>query len=127
MKKVLLAVLVIGFMGFLSKTYAEDYSKIKGTWKVSVPDAPYEYSISTLSLTEEAGKLVAKVIFDDGQIVKPTKVTYAKGKLSFVVNIEYNDIPLTGLLEKDKITGTVQSPDGTLNFTATRKEEKKKK
>ena len=121
MKKCLIILSILGFIAMNQKTYAEDYSKVVGIWKVEVPGAPYEYVKSTLTLTEEKGKLTAKIVFEDGTIMKPAAVVFTKGNLSFTVTIDGSVIPLSGKLVKNKITGKVESPDGILDFTATKK------
>lgn len=121
MKKSLIILSILAFIAMNQKTFAEDYSKVTGIWKVEVPNAPYEYAKSTLTLTEEKGKLLAKVVFEDGTVKKPASVVFAKDTLSFTVTIDAYEIPLSGKLDKNKITGKVESPDGTLAFTATKK------
>lgn len=122
MKKIILALLILGFISVNQKTFAEDYSKIVGVWKIEAKDAPPEYTKSTLTLTEVEGKLVAKLVFEGGMTMKPGSVTFTKGTLSFYVNIEGSEVQISGKLDKNKIIGKAESPDGPVEFTAVKKE-----
>ena len=119
--------MILGCISLTQKSYAQENSKVVGIWKINVPEAPPEYSKSTLTLTEAEGKLVAKIVFEDGFSVTPPKVTYNKGSLNFAVIIEGSNIPVSGKVDQDKITGKVEAPDGPLDFTAVRKEAPVKK
>jgi hypothetical protein len=127
MKKILYAVMILGCISLTQKSYAQENAKVLGTWKIDVPDAPPEYAKCTLTFTEAEGKLAAKLVFEDGFTVKPPTVTFAKGSVNFAVTIEGSNIPVTGKVENNKITGKVDSPDGPLDFTAVRKEASAKK
>ncbi len=121
MKRSLIFLSILGFIAMSQKTYAEDYSKVTGIWKVEVTNAPYEYAKSTLTLTEVKGQLTAKIVFSDGSVVTPKTVTFAKDRLKFSVFLDGYDIPLSGKLDKNKISGTVDAPDGPLDFSAIKK------
>ena len=122
MKKIVLALLVLGCISMNQKTFAEDFSKIVGTWKIEATDAPSPYAKSVLTLAEVDGKLTAKLVFESGQTLKPGSVTYSKGAISFYVNIEGSEIQISGKLDKNKIIGKADSPDGPIDFTAVKKE-----
>ena len=120
MKKIMFAMMILGLFGLNQMAFAENNKKILGTWKMEVPDAPYEYMKSTLTITEVNGALAAKMVFENGQEVEATSIIFAKGILNIVVTIDVYDIPLTGTVDKKDMKGTVETPDGVIEFTATK-------
>jgi hypothetical protein len=120
MKKIMFAMMILGLFGLNQAAFAENYKKVIGTYKVEVPDAPYEYMKSTLIISEVNGELKAKFLFEDGMEVEATSVVYSKETISIVITIDVYDIPLTGTVGKKEIKGTVETPDGVIEFTATK-------
>jgi hypothetical protein len=120
MKKIMFLMMILGLFGLNQMAFADNNKKILGNWKVEVPDAPYEYMKSVLSITEVNGVLAAKMVFENGQEVEATSIIFAKGILNIVVTIDVYDIPLTGTVDKKDMKGTVETPDGVIEFTATK-------
>jgi autotransporter translocation and assembly factor TamB len=115
MKKLSLIILTIGLTFFNIASFAADNSGAIGSWKIVVPDAPYEYSNSTLTITDSAGKLAAKIVFADGQSLTGISVTLSNDVLKFIVNIDGTDIPFNGKIAGNTLTGTVETPDVSLS------------
>lgn len=122
MKKVTFLLMVLTFVFFNQRTFANDNKNVLGTWKVSVADAPYEYVKSSFIVSEVKGALSGKVIFEDGQELKVSDLEFAKNVLTFAVTIDGNDIRVTGKVENSKITGKVNAPDGVLDLVAEKKQ-----
>ncbi len=118
MKKVLLVVMVIASFALNTKSFASVNAPVLGTWKVEVPDAPYQYAKSILVITETKNVLEAKLIFEDKQEIKVSSIEFVKDILKFSVYVDGNYIPVIGKLENSKIGGTANTPDGELKFTA---------
>ena len=121
MKKVTFVLMVISLVFMNQMTFAKGNKSVVGTWKVTVADAPYEYVNSSLVVTEGDGKLSAKVVFENAQEVTASEIKISEDVLHLTVNIEGNDIKVTGKVENSKITGKVDSPDGVLDLTAVKK------
>ena len=121
MKKVTFVMMILCLVFMNQMTFAKGNKSVVGTWKVTVTDAPYEYVNSSLVVSESEGKLSAKVVFENTQEVTASEIKIAEDILHMTVNIEGNDIKLTGKVESSKITGKVDSPDGVLDLTAIKK------
>ena len=122
MKNLKLVLIILGIVILNQKSFANDNKNVIGTWKVSVADAPVQYINSSLIVSAIKEGLTGKVIFEDGQELKVLTVQYSKDVIQFSVNIDGNDIKVTGKVENSKITGKVDAPDGVLEMTAVRKE-----
>lgn len=115
MKKTTLVIMTICLILTGFKSNAADNSKILGSWKITVADAPYEYSSSTIIVTETTGKLDVKILFADGQSVSAGNPTFTNDVLKFSVNLEgYNNI-FSGKVADLSLTGSVDTPDGVLS------------
>jgi hypothetical protein len=126
MKKVLFVVLFLGFIYQVAKPVTADNSAVIGAWKCAVIDVPYEYSNSIITFAEKDGKLTGAVKFDSGEEVKLTTVKYTNSQLVITLYVEGYSITVDGKVAGAKITGTVDTPDGKVNFTASKVIEKKK-
>jgi len=127
MKKVFFLIILFGFIYHIAKpACAGDNSAILGQWKCAVIDVPYEYSNSTITFTEKEGILNGTVKFDDGQEVKLNTIKYTNTQLVLTLYIAGNEITVEGKVTVTKITGTADTPDGKVAFTAIKVVEKKK-
>ncbi|MFN8205959.1 MAG: hypothetical protein U0T82_00925 [Bacteroidales bacterium] len=122
MKKMILSLLLLVVIIPVRFSLADEKNKdIIGNWKCEVNSAPYEYSKSTLAVTEKDGKLSATVTFENGYVVNVRTITFEKKELTMELYVDYNYIKVTGKLENNKITGTVNTPEGTMNIVVTKK------
>jgi hypothetical protein len=126
MKKVLFIIMLLGFIFPVAKPSNADNSAVIGSWKCAVIDVPYEYSNSVITFAEKDGKLAGTVKFDSGEEVKITTVKFTNSQLVLSLYVEGYSITVDGKVAGTKITGTVDTPDGKVNFTATKAAEKKK-
>jgi len=124
MKKVLFIILLLGVIYPVAKS--ADNSAVVGSWKCAVIDVPYEYSNSVITFIEKEGKLTGTVKFDSGEEVRITTIKYTNSQLVLSLYVEGYSITVDGKVAGSKITGTVDTPDGKVNFTATKAVEKKK-
>jgi hypothetical protein len=126
MKKVLFIIMLLGFIYPVAKPAAADNNAVIGSWKCAVIDVPYEYSNSVITFIEKEGKLTGTVKFDSGEEVKISTVKLTNDKLVLSLYVEGYSITVDGKVTGAKMTGTVDTPDGKVNFTATKTAEKKK-
>jgi hypothetical protein len=126
MKKVLFIIMLLGLIFPVAKPAAPDNSAVIGSWKCAVIDVPYEYSNSVITFIEKDGKLAGSVKFDSGEEVKITTVKFTNSQLILSLYVEGYSITVDGKVAGTKITGTVDTPDGKVNFTANKAPEKKK-
>ena len=118
--------MLLGLIYPVAKPFTADNSEVVGTWKCAVIDVPYEYSNSTITLVEKEGKLTGSVKFDSGEEIKLSTVKYSSNQIVITLYVEGNSINVDGKVAGTKITGTVDTPDGKVAFTATKVVEKKK-
>ncbi|MBK7710831.1 MAG: hypothetical protein IPN67_11400 [Bacteroidales bacterium] len=126
MKKVFFIIMLLGLIYQVAKPAVADNSAVVGSWKCAVIDVPYEYSNSTITIAEKEGKLSGVVKFDSGEEVKITTVKFTNSQLVLTLYVEGYSITVDGKVAGSKITGTADTPDGKVNFTATKIVEKKK-
>lgn len=126
MKKVFFIIMLLGFIYQVAKPVTADNSAVIGAWKCAVIDVPYEYSNSVITFVEKEGKLTGTVKFDSGEEIKLSTVKYTGSQLVLTLYVEGYSINVDGKVTGSKITGTVDTPDGKVNFTASKVVEKKK-
>ena len=126
MKKVFFIIMLLGFISPFAKSVTADNSAVIGSWKCAVIDVPYEYSNSVITIIEKEGKLTGSIKFDSGEEIKLNTIKYTNSQLVLSLYVEGYSITVDGKVAGTKITGTADTPDGKVNFTATKVVEKKK-
>lgn len=127
MKKVFLMIVLVGFVSLIARpSSAADNSAVIGAWKCVTSDVPYEYGTSTITFTEKEGKLTGAVKFEYGEEIKLSTVKYSNSQLTLTLYVDGYEITVDGKVAGAKITGTVDTPDGKVSFTANKVVEKKK-
>jgi hypothetical protein len=126
MKKVFFIIVLLGFIYPVAKPGTADNSSVVGSWKCAVIDVPNEYSNSVITFIEKEGQLTGSVKFDSGEEVKLNTVKLINSQLVLSLYVEGYSITVDGKVTATKISGTVDTPDGKVNFTATRATDKKK-
>jgi hypothetical protein len=109
---------MLGLMFCSFTMHNQDNAKILGSWRVSVPDAPPEYVNSTMVVAEAGGELKVKMIFGESYTVETSGVTFDGETLKFMAGVQGNQVPISGKIAGNTITGTATSPDGELPLTA---------
>ena len=120
-KLVLLVVVALMATVWINQAIAAPKSNLKGTWEYKVPQAPYEYTSGKIIFAEADGKQTVVIMFNDGTEVKGKDVKFENDTFSFSTEVQYNLVKVTGKLVQGKLTGKVDSPDGLLELTATKK------
>ena len=126
MKKVLFIIILLGIIFPMAKSANAGNSAVIGSWKCAVVDVPNEYSNSIITLLEKEGNLVGTVKFDSGVEVSISTIKFTNGQLVLSLYVEGYSITVDGKVSGSKITGTVDTPDGKVNFTATKAANKDK-
>jgi hypothetical protein len=125
MKKLLFVIMFLGMIYQVAKPVTADNKAVIGEWKCAVTDVPSEYSASVITFAEKDGKLTGSVKFDSGEEIKISTIRYTNSQLVLTLYVEGNSITVDGKVAGAKITGTVDTPDGKVNFTANKVVEKK--
>jgi len=119
MKKLLVFVFLVAIVsGSLNAVAAEGNKDITGEWKFESPNAPYGYEKGSFIFSEKEGKLVGEIKFADGYKMELKEVTFLEGVLKCNLYVDYNLVKLKGEIDGKKMTGTADSPEGALPFTA---------
>lgn len=94
--------------------------KLLGEWLYEVSDAPYGYEKGSLIFAEKDGNTTCVVKLEAGELpVDDLKIE--NNKISFSTTVEGNVIHVNLVHEKNKITGTVDSPEGPKTLSAVKK------
>lgn len=123
MKKVLVSfvffALVVLFSG--SMVQADTKSKpILGEWLYEVSDAPYGYEKGSLIFSEKDGKTICVVKIEAGELAA-SNLKIEKDIVSFTTVVEGSSVNVELKLEKNKLSGKVDSPEGPKTITAVKK------
>lgn len=94
---------------------------ILGEWVYEVSDAPYGYEKGSLIFSEREGQTVCVIKLDAGEL-ETSNLKIDKEKITFTSYVEGNPVNVQLTHEKDKLTGTVDSPEGPKTITAVKKQ-----
>lgn len=101
---------------------AENKKKpILGEWVYEVSDAPYGYEKGSIIFSEKEGQTVCVIKLEAGEL-ETSNLKIDKEKISFTSYVEGNAVNVQLTRDKDKLTGTVDSPDGPKPITAVKKQ-----
>lgn len=96
-------------------------SPIIGEWIYEVADAPYGYEKGSLIFSEKDGQTICVIKLEAGEL-PVSNLKIEKEKVTFTTYVDSNTINVNLTLEKNKMTGKVDSPEGPKNMTAIKKE-----
>jgi len=126
MKRTLFFIMLIGLFSQVAKTATIANNKpILGSWKCVVTDVPEEYSSSIITVTEKEAKLAGVIKFTDGSEIKLNAVKFENNQVVMTLYVDGYEVTVSGKVNGAKITGSVDTPDGPVSFTASKAEEKK--
>jgi hypothetical protein len=94
---------------------------IIGEWIFEVSDAPYGYEKGSLIFSEKDDQTVCTIKLEAGELAV-SNLKIEKDKVTFTTYVDGNPINAELILENNKLTGKVDSPEGPKNMTATKKE-----
>lgn len=118
---ILLVLLIVMSLLPVSNLQAEPKNKhLLGEWLYEVSDAPYGYEKGSLIFAEKDGNTTCVVKLEAGELqVDDLKID--KNKISFSTVVEGNVVKVSLVHEKNKISGTVDSPEGPKTISAVKK------
>jgi hypothetical protein len=118
-KLLMILFVVTVFLG--SGLRAETKKKpLLGEWLYEVSDAPYGYEKGSLIFAEKNGNTTCVVKLEAGELqVDDLKIE--NNKISFSTTVEGNVVHVNLVHENNKITGTVDSPEGPKTISAVKK------
>ncbi|MBW8334162.1 MAG: hypothetical protein K0M40_19250 [Prolixibacteraceae bacterium] len=124
MKKLFFTLLIlIAVSAFSSfQLQAEEKNKpLIGEWVYQVSDAPYGYEKGTLIFSEKEGQTVCVIKLEAGEL-QASNLKIEKEKITFTTYVDGSPINVELIREKDKLSGTVDSPEGPKTLTAEKKQ-----
>jgi hypothetical protein len=123
MKKNFLSFILLAVVMLFSSSILQAETKSKpilGEWLYEVSDAPYGYEKGSLIFSEKEGKTVCVVKVEAGELVA-SNLKIVKDIISFTTVVEGNPVNVELKLEKNKLSGKADSPEGPKTITAVRK------
>ncbi|OFX62201.1 MAG: hypothetical protein A2066_07215 [Bacteroidetes bacterium GWB2_41_8] len=124
MKKHVLALLflvTVSAFSSLRLQAEEKNNQLIGEWIYQVSDAPYGYEKGSLIFSEKEGKTVCVIKLEAGEL-EASDLKVEKEKITFTTYVDGNPINVELTRDKNKLTGTVDSPEGPKTLTAEKKE-----
>ena len=97
--------------------------KPEGTWTFTSQDVPYEYSKGNLLVTRESKELRGEIVFSEYNKVKVQDLILEDNVLTFKAYIEVEMVNVKGEITGDEMKGTATSSEGTVTWSAKRKQE----
>lgn len=94
---------------------------IIGEWVYEVSDAPYGYEKGSMVFSEKEGQTVCVIKIEAGEM-EATNLKIEKNRISFTALVEGNPVNVALTREKNKMSGSVDSPEGPKTITAVKKE-----
>ena len=91
-----------------------------GEWIYEVTDAPYGYEKGTLIFTEKEGQTTCVVKLEAGELAT-SNLKVEDNKVTFTTTVDGNSINVELTLDKNKLSGKVDSPEGPKTITALKK------
>lgn len=99
----------------------DNQNPLIGEWIYEVSDAPEEYKTGTLIFSEKDGEIVCAIKLEAGEL-PASNLKVENDKITFVSYVQGSPVNVVLTLDKDKLTGTVDSPEGPKEITAVRKQ-----
>lgn len=105
-----------------NQVVAKEKSKaVLGEWLYKVSEVPGEYENGLLIFSEKNEKTVCQVKLASGEL-NVNNLVIDKMNIHFSTSIEGNQILVKLKLENNKLSGTVDTPDGQKEISAVKKE-----
>jgi len=123
MKKLIGSFLLFALIFMISGNQLQAEVKNKhllGEWIYEVSDAPYGYEKGTLIFTEKEGQTTCVVKLEAGELAT-SNLKVEDNKVTFTTTVDGNSINVELTLEKNKLSGKVDSPEGPKTITALKK------
>lgn len=100
----------------------EKKKPIIGEWLYEVSEAPYGYEKGSLIFAEKDGQTTCVIKLEAGEL-SVDNLKLEKDSVTFTTFVDGSPINVKLAIEKDKLSGTVDSPEGPKTLTAIRKQQ----
>jgi hypothetical protein len=118
MKKLLLPIFLVVLLLANIPTFAQDVKQLlHGDWLYEIPDAGPGYDKGNLFFAEKDGDLICVVKLQGAEITA-SDLKVEGENISFITTVDGNSYKINLKLEHGKLTGTVDSSQGTVQMTA---------
>lgn len=121
--RILLVVLVFISVALSSKADETKFKRIVGVWEFAAPNAPQPYDAGVLTIKEADNKLAAEFTIQ-GQTVAVPQIEFVENTLTLGFEVENTPISLVLKLKDGVLTGSTDTPNGTVTVTANRQKTK---
>jgi hypothetical protein len=118
--KSIMVMLMLAFINLSNQGAPDAKFSPVGSWEYHVPGVAEGYEKGVMVITENEDGFIVEVGPSKEYLMKAEKVEYNKGKLSFVIYVEYEEIKISGKFDKDKYKGLVSYVEGEFDVTATK-------
>lgn len=117
----LLILIVVSVFSSFQLQAEEKNKPLIGEWIYQVSDAPYGYEKGSLIFSEKDGQTVCVIKLEAGELVA-TNLKIEKGLITFTTYVDGSPINVELTRDKNKLSGTVDSPEGPKTLTAEKKQ-----
>ena len=104
-----------------SSALEEKNNRLIGEWVYEVTDAPYGYEKGSLIFSEKDGQTTCVIKLEAGEL-SVSNLNIEKDSVTFTSYIEGSQINVKLIIEKDKLIGKVDSPEGPKTLSAIKKQ-----
>ncbi len=117
-----LLILITAYAFSSFQLQAEEKNKpLIGEWVYQVSDAPYGYEKGSIIFSEKEGITVCVIKLEAGEL-QASNLKIENKKITFTTYVDGSPINVELVREKDKLSGTVDSPEGPKTLTAEKKQ-----
>lgn len=117
----LLLLLTISAFSSIQLQAKEKNNSLIGEWVYQVSDAPYGYEKGSIVFSEKEGQTICVIKLEAGEL-QASNLKIENEKVTFTAYIDGSPINVELIREKDKLSGTVDSPEGPKTLTAEKKQ-----
>ncbi len=104
-----------------SVVHAADLKKdLKGAWQYEATQAPYEYQKGQIVFYEEEGAAKVKIL-TNGETIKAKNLKVENNQVTFDFYVDYEYCKAVLKYNEKKLSGKVQTSEGDIPVTMTRK------
>jgi hypothetical protein len=99
----------------------------EGTWKFTAEQAPFGYQAGTMTFEIKENKLTGFLKFSETEyVIEFQNIEVNDGGITLEITVEYEQVPIKVSVKDNILTGTADSPEGPVSFSATRVVKEKK-
>ena len=117
----LLVLLTISAFSSIQLQAKEKNNSLIGEWVYQVSDAPYGYEKGSIIFSEKEGQTICVIKLEAGEL-QASNLKIENEKITFTAYVDGSTINVELIREKDKLSGTIDSPEGPKTLTAEKKQ-----